>query len=135
MTTTTPGILRASVLEQSTHWVDVAGVERRLEDLDRRHLANLEPFLRKHGEALRWRWFVVVGARHYATVPEVIGEVDGKPVYSDRSVSLWSDNGGNLDAAFYEWSDFELDRPLDDWLAARPLVVRIRQLLKDHHAV
>jgi hypothetical protein len=127
------GKLAPVLLEQSEVWVGLDGIERRLEDLDRRHLEHLEPFLRKHGERLRWSWFVFVVRQHHATGREVLGEVDGRPLLG-RVVPLWSDNGGNLDAAFDEFTDYELDRPLDDWLAARPLTIRIRSLLEEPNA-
>lgn len=122
-----PGSLTPAILEQGEVWIDRHGIEHRLTEMDRDWLCNLRGFLLRHGEQLRWAWSSHQTAMHFATGREVIGEVDGMPVHG-RAVLLFSD-GGNLDAAFDEWLDREMDRPLEDWLGDRPLLKAIEAVL------
>ena len=115
------GMFTAAVLEQSEVWVDRAGAVRRLEELSQDHLANLEPFLLRKGDTLRIKWLLAKSRDHYATTGlDALGQ----------ECLLFSDNDGNLDRAFDQWIDHEMDRPLAEWLAERPLVKRIHELLE-----
>lgn len=117
-----PGMLDPMVLDQDKEWRDATGQVTPLEELDSNHLANLIPFLQRHGEMLRWHWGLAQIRIHHA---------QGRDAFTGELKFLWSDNGGNLDDAFDSWLSFEQERPLNDWLDNRPLVRRIRRMLED----
>lgn len=95
------GKLAASVLEQDEVWQDVTGQVRPLAELERSHLANLEPFLNRHGERLRQAW-----VNFFMDAPDFDGSIE-------------------------DWLGREMWRPFDDWLSDRPLIRRIRELLSE----
>lgn len=129
------GMLNPSILDQTDIWQNIHGDVMPLDDMDTGHLKNLEPFLLKHG-SLRWKWIDYQTAIHFFRGPICIGEDEnGEAVetwgHNGAGFPLFSDGGGNLDSAFDEWMDHELTRPFDEWLADRPLVKRIRQIIAD----
>lgn len=125
-----PGRFYTTLLTQTQLWVGIDGIPRHLVDLDTDHLRNLEPFMHRKGEHLRWKWLEYQCRIHRATGQEVIGVIDGKDILG-REVLLWSDDGGNLDDAFDEYIDFEMDRPFQDWFDDLSLIKRIRELVAE----
>jgi len=128
--------LRPAVLEQDQIWIDGRNNVRYLTDLETRHLKNLEPFLARHDLRLRAGWIRYQSDRHYALVPTVIAEIDGKAIESHDPRDMWSqsDRGGNMDGAFDEWIKLEMELPIEEFLARRPLIKRIRELIKAREA-
>jgi hypothetical protein len=123
------GKLILPIVSQDEYWINVRGEVLPLAAMDKDYLGNLVPFLRRHGEKLRWSWLLEESKRHGAMARPVIGTLDGEDILANYEVPLFSDNGGNLDHAFDQWVDHEMDRPFDEWLEDRPLVKKIRELL------
>lgn len=105
-----PGKFYPIVLVQGQEWIDRDAVVHQLTDMRTGWLECLEPFLLRKGEKLRWAWMEIVCRTH-----------DG-------------DHGGNLDEAFSDWLDHEMDRPLAEWLANTELVKKIRAILEQRKA-
>lgn len=125
------GKITYSVLYQDEVWINVKGEVLELASLDESYLRNIIGFLLRHGEKMRWHWLLREGQIHFAAAREVVGEIDGKPMYSGRMVPLFSDNGGNLDHAYEQWTDHQMDRPLVEWLDDQPLAKKIRALIAE----
>ena len=126
------GLFYVSVLEQDQVWRDGMGRTHKLTELTTSHLNNIESFLRRKGEYLRIKWCDLQHRRHFATAPTVIGHVDGKDILGSER-PIFSDDGGNLDAAHEGWMRSELERPFDAWLADRPLIKAIRAILQERN--
>lgn len=123
------GKISAAILDQDEIWQDKNGFVHTIETMGTRHLTCIEPFLLRKGEGFRWRWMMWQINLHAVHVPEVLGEIDGKPIFG-RLVPLFSDGGGNLDGAFDDFLDFQMDRPLAEWLHETTLIRAINRALK-----
>ena len=115
------------LIMQSDWWIDREGTPHQINKMDPSWCSNIVSFLHsKHGENLRWHWLRYKSTQHSARAPSVIGNISGRDFESRETYPIFSDNGGNLDRAFQEFLDREMEKPFDDFFEALPLIVALR---------